>query len=68
MTQNPNLPNFPNYPKNNLLYFPHPKLVPSLIRGVGDGDGGAHELVGDHPHLTTFFILLFFGWTFFFLS
>jgi hypothetical protein len=66
MTQNPNLPNFPNYPKKIYFYFPQPKLVPLLIRGVGDGDGGAHELVGDHPHLTTLFYFIIFWLDFFF--
>ncbi len=60
MTQNPNLPNFPNYPKIIYFYFPHPKLVPLLIRGVGDGDGGAHELVGDHPPSDNFFLFYHF--------
>ncbi len=65
MTQNPNLPHFPNYPKIIYFTFPIPNWSPLLIRGVGDGDGGAHELVGDHPHLTTFilFFIVRLGWT-----
>lgn len=56
MTQNPNLPHFPNYPKIIYFTFHIPNWSPLLIREVGDGDGGAHELVGDHPHLTTFYL------------